>query len=322
MSAHFDWYEASLDGYKMVPGKFGSSFESKCAWYLSTQIIYGLFDENEFTEECDKRSWMLEDFFRREEKGFNHYSSSLACYTPENTLLFRLLWSADSSLHLISSGRRSAIVARVIRRLAPLHYCTRVDSAVDFVGQDRFNDLVDQANYVREKTWAFGRRISSTMIEQDKETAGRTFYLGSMSSETLMRIYDKAVEQRAKLPKHLQFDVPSIWSRCEVVARPKDKERRLFLSKCSAVDVWQSSEAVAEFYKLLNQPDFARDMPERDPKVEDFNKAYWTMLYQYRRTFLWLLRRTKGDRVKASDQLWSDLDTADLLHEKPEVQRL
>lgn len=320
MSARFDWYEASLDGYQMRPGPFGSSFESKCAWFLSTELLLGCFEEDEFTEECDRREWRIEDFNRKEERGFNHYSSSLACYTPENTLLFRLLWSSDSSLHLISSGGRSAVVSRVLRRLVPLHYVTRVDSAIDFVGEDRFSELVERAEYVREKTFVYGKKISTTMIQQDRETAGKTFYLGSMSSETLMRIYDKAVEQRAKLPKHLRADVPPVWSRCEVVARPKDKERRLFLSRCDASDVWQSSDSVAEFYKLLNESEFLQDMPDRPKKDLDLNKAYWTMLYQYRRTFLWLLSRTKGDRNAASLILWGDLDAADLLHDPDSIR--
>lgn len=314
MSAHFDWYEASLDGLEMTarPGGQGDTYEAMCAWYLSRKLLEGCFDEKEFCDECDRRGWRLEDFYRRPERAFNHYKSALACYTPENVALFRLLWSPGSALHIIASGRRSPSVSAVLRRLCPVHYVTRADSALDFEGIDDFDRLTTIAEGLRRGIPGYkGRPLSSTTIEQDEDTGGRTFYLGSLKSETLMRIYDKAKEQRQKLPRHLWTDIPSIWTRAEVLARPTDKERRRYLSQCGPADVWRASAATTEFYNLLQQAELEK--LERPKHVDDVNRAYWTMLQQYRRSFQWLLQRSNGNKEKAAARLWEDLETAHLL---------
>lgn len=314
MSARFDWYEASLDGWEMTtrPGCQGDTYEAMCAWYLSRKLLEGCFDEREFSDECDRRGWRLEDFARRPERGLNHYRASLACYTPENIQLFRLLWSPGSALHVIASGRRSPSVSAVLRRLCPVHYVTRADSALDFDGFGDFDRLTSLADSLRRGIPGYkGRPLSSTTIEQDEDTGGRTYYLGSLKSETLMRIYDKAKEQRQKLPRHLWGEVPAIWTRAEVLARPSDKERRRYLSKCDAAEVWRASAATTEFYNYLNAAELQK--LERPRHVDDVNRAYWTMLQQYRRSFAWLLERSKGDKEKAAAQLWADLESAHLL---------
>lgn len=319
MSAAFDWYECSLDGLKLdlsirryrdlyanYTGK-----EELTARVFARELLQLIADDQAFGVEMEKNSWRLDDFELRKERGFNHYRCCLVCYTPLRVSLFRLLWSPGTSIHLISSGKRSPLVSSAVRKLCPLHYVTRADSALDFDQAGDWLRLVNLSEQIREGV-LLGRRLSSTQVLQDEETGGKTYYLGSLKSTCFMRIYDKTIEQRHNAPKHLRKDIPENWTRAEIVSRPDDKERRLFLAKCDPADVWSSSPATAEFYKAVCAGEIGH-MPKAAPRVEDFNKAWWTMLQQYKRTIAWGLKISGGSWPELAARMQHDMTAADLL---------
>ena len=305
MSAKFDWYEASLDGLPM------DGNTTAMAHRFARLLLQTLSDDAEFSSDLDSYGWRLDDFELKEERGFNHYRCALVCYTPLRVALFRVLWNELSSLHVISSGKRSPAISDALRRLCPVHFVTRADSALDFDRPGDWDRLVKLSEACREGQ-LLGRRMSSTLILQDEQTAGKTYYLGSLKSAAFLRIYDKTREQRAKAPKHLRAGIPDDWTRAEVVARPTDKERRLYLAHCSPCDVWGASPVTQEIYKAVEGGELGL-MPKVAPRTEDFNRAYWTMLQQYKKTYEWLLKQCGGDVGLLGDRIYSDLLSAGLL---------
>lgn len=307
MPAKFDWYECSLDGLPLVRG-----FDREAtARQFGRKLLQTMADFQDFADELDANGWRLDSMEWSDEHGFNHYRYALVCYTPQRVAVFRLLWSELTSIHLIASGKRSPIVCKAVRKLCPVHFVTRADSALDFDGAEAWATLVEVAERLRNGQ--VGRRMSATRVLQDVETGGKTYYLGSMKSSSFLRVYDKTQEQRAKVPKHLRASIPDEWTRAEVVARPADKERRLYLAHCTPLDVWSVSQTYQDFYELV-EGGVPGAMPKVPPRVEDFNKAYWTMLQQYKRTFAWLLRtRCGGDIRLLGEQIGDDLLSAGLL---------
>lgn len=307
MSAKFDWYECSLDGLPLVKGYDREA----TAREFGRRLLQAMADFPDFEEELRLNGWRLDSFEWSDEHGFNHYRHALALYTPQRVCVFRLLWSELTSIHLISSGNRSPFVCMAVRKLCPVHFVTRADSALDFDGVEAWQKLVDVAEQLREGQ--VGRRMSATKVLQDIETGGKTYYLGSMKSTSFLRVYDKTQEQRAKAPKHLRAGIPADWTRAEVVARPADKERRLYLAHCAPVDVWSVSQTFQDFYEMV-ESGVPGAMPKVPPRVEDFNKAYWTMLQQYKRTYAWLLRtRCGGDIRLLGENIVNDLMSAGLM---------
>lgn len=317
MSAHFDWYEASLDGLKTSDLVLRSRLQDKidpdaaAAWVFAREFLQEIANDDKFDTEMKSHGWRFDDFERVQERGFNHYRSCLTCYTPERVALFRLLWSPGSSLHIICSGKRSPVLSAALRRLVPLHYVTRADSALDFGEFGAWDRLVKLSEELRDGVF-FGNKPTSTQILQDEETGGKTYYLGSLKSPAFMRIYDKSVEQRLKTPAHMHDQIPALWTRAEVVSRPAEKEQRLFLSRCEPADVWSAGAVIRKFYESICAGEIG-EMPKESPKVEDFNKAYWTALYQYKRTWEWALKQSGGDIHAFGEKIVNDLMSAGLM---------
>lgn len=308
MSARFDWYECTLNGLDLG-GR--SSVLHENVYLLARSVLQKCFDDPFFAADADNHDWRLDDFQFETGRGFNHYLFSLALYSPVHVPICRFLYNDDGAVHCIASGKNSPLVSDVIRTICPTHSVTRVDSALDFLVAGDWVRLVKLVTELRDGD-LLGRRLTTTTIMQDKETAGKTFYCGSMKSESFLRIYDKTTEQKHSLPKHLHNEIPENWTRAEIVFRPSDKNQRLYLAKSSPADVWDCSPTFREFYRALEMGELGH-LPEKEIKVPSADKAYWTMLYQYRKCFQRLLDRSGGDWTKASEILYEDLQTADLL---------
>ena len=306
--ARFDWYEATLSGLDLG-GRLSVLHEN--VHLLARSVLQKCFDDPFFSADADNHGWRLDDYQFEYGRGFNHYRFSLAVYSPVHVPICRFLYNEESSVHCIASGKNSPLVSDVIRTICPNHSVTRVDSALDFLVVGDWERLVKLCNDLRDGD-LLGRRLTTTTIMQDAETAGKTFYVGSMKSESFLRIYDKTREQKHSLPKHLHSEIADNWTRAEVVFRPTDKGQRLYLSKASPADIWASSPTFNEFYRACVGGELGH-LPEKEIRVPDADKAYWTALYQYRRSWERVLNQCGGDMHKFGEKVINDLMTANLL---------
>ena len=284
----FDWYECTL--YNVYPS------EAR------------LFGFSVLEDYCIVEKVALEDFYCEMERGFQHYRASMTFYDENRIAVFRLLMNEDSPVHFIATGKRAPVLSGIVRKLQPNHAVTRADSALDFIGNP--DDFRNVCNCVIEcRNNSNGRKLSLTQIKQEK--GGETLYLGSMKSESFLRVYDKAHEQRQILPRHLHYQLPQLWTRAEIVVRPSDKVQRAFLSKCEPDSVWSFNPACSEFLRYLNEAE-TPIRPAVPPRTEDFDRAWWAMLYQYRRAILHQVNcRLRGSWSDLGNLIYEEMSKAD-----------
>lgn len=129
-----------------------------------------------------------------------------------------MMWGGQNTgIYLQVSGQESDDVAQWIRRNFPDHKVSRADVAIDYRGQsiEHFYGLVEPiARKARVKVEMWG--------DPDPSYGnGRTYYFGSRTSDVMLRVYEKGLEQRAKGVE----DSPEDWVRFEGQFRPR-KDRK------------------------------------------------------------------------------------------------
>ena len=127
-------------------------------------------------------------------------------------------------------GERSPEVVERLRSSFP-HRCTRLDSCADFDAPGAFESLLGSCMLVKRRHRLRGKRDGDW---QDFPELGRTQYLGTPKSVSMLRLYEKG-----KQPEYLHLARPE-WVRAEVQVRPA-KEAKQEFSTLSALEVWGAS---------------------------------------------------------------------------------
>jgi Replication initiation factor len=133
--------------------------------------------------------------------------------------------------HVVSSGHHSPVVADTIRRLWPVHEVTRADIASDMRGEGLFETLMP----VCKKIMRMNGMDGNTRLP-DEPGKGTTYYMGSPTSLTSARLYEKGKEQFKKTNDPAFLDMLD-WTRLELQARPK-RENRLICASMMPHDFW------------------------------------------------------------------------------------
>jgi hypothetical protein len=111
------------------------------------------------------------------------------------------------------------------------HVCTRLDLALDVRDCAEINQFIEEE--VRRNRWS-GTARSANIVKSTTSEA-QTVYVGSRQSETFLRMYNKAAEQRVR----------GDWTRLEVELKRRSAERY------SQHLAGQSALAVGELAKFL-----------------------------------------------------------------------
>lgn len=198
LSARFDWYQATFADYlyQELLKAFEDSFEMKI-------------------EHCKGRTG-----YRRGEVWKSSGEDRLA------TLLLGGYGDSEGTFNLQVSSDLCDQVVPILRRFE--HRVSRVDSAIDFYGswQEWKTVTVDFG-----KLFNVRRRVIT-----DSKLGGGTVYLGSPSSQTQMRLYDKSAELKNKFPERAG-EIPEGLIRAELQVRPaKDVKKQA--SAWSPADCW------------------------------------------------------------------------------------
>lgn len=174
----------------------------------------------------------------RRGKGRNGYAECVELVRGEDVLAQVYGRSARlGEVHVtITSGSCDEVVP-VLRRLLPDHRVSRVDSAVDYVADFAQLDAVALA-------FAQQRNVSYRLVTDS--AGGATRYLGSTSSEVMVRVYKKSEQLRALHPDRAA-GVPDNLVRFEVQVRPGKRDTKELVARMSASDVWGLSKWSREF---------------------------------------------------------------------------
>lgn len=195
--AHFDWYQATIPEYPRVV--------------------------------ADALMTLPQASSIRQGKGRHNYHESATVLDGEGEVLATMLHGGpNGSPNVTGSGDNAEAVAATIRKHWPEHRVTRVDACEDIRGD--FPTLHEQCRRI-----ARDHRVKGHTQAPDDLGDGSTYYIGSKSSATTFRCYEKGKQLR-----HLAADpetIPLDWVRLETQFRPVRDAKDLAAS-LTADQVW------------------------------------------------------------------------------------
>lgn len=145
-----------------------------------------------------------------------------------------VLHGGPNGIGIVGTGEAAEGVARAIRAQWEWHMVSRADVASDMRGDGLFRELVPVCQRIMRAQGVRG----STRLDDDPDK-GCTYYMGSRTSQTFGRLYEKGKERFAqtKDPKFLEF---FDWLRLELETKPV-RQNRLACSQYSQDQFWGMS---------------------------------------------------------------------------------
>lgn len=168
-------------------------------------------------------------------------------------------------------GAKTPEVVERFREEVPEHRVTRVDSAHDVEKPGAWEELLGICTEVKRKFKLTGEKRGDW---DDFPERGRTLYLGSPSSVTTARLYEKG-----KQPEYLSAGKPH-WVRLELEVKPKNEARDVY-SKLSATEVWGASRYTRELAARVLHSELAAYPPGTVRKDSQRDRALRFMCQQY-----------------------------------------
>jgi hypothetical protein len=212
--------------------------------------------------------------------------------------------------HVECKGSNAGVVAAALRKQFH-HRPSRIDSAIDLVAPDLFDQLLTLARNFKRR---YGIRLDIAGAEVEDLDRGTTIYLGSRQSQCFVRIYQKGL-QLAELQGLSGDDIPDELRnlvRIELEFKPQKDKAKKIASVASATEVWGLSQWTADFAKEALSIEAER-VNVSDRRESDHQRALRFMAQQYRSHLHQLLIDCKGDYEAAMATL---VELADLLPAK------
>jgi DNA relaxase NicK len=184
------------------------------------------------------------DFSVQQGKGFHGFGNKLAFKDATGSEVGSVSWGgkqADRSMIEVK-GEHSPRVVEGLRSAFP-HRATRLDSCADFDAPGSFDSLLGHVLEVKKKHRLIGDRKGDW---EDFPERGRTQYVGSTGSVSMLRLYEKG-----RQPEYRHLGRPD-WVRAEVQVRPA-KEAKTRFSTLSPAEVWGASRWTRDLAALILQ---------------------------------------------------------------------
>lgn len=194
-------------------------------------------------------------------EGFMHHETGIRMYS-----------APDRDPYLVASGSSALKGAEFCRSFAPDHRPSRIDVAYDFDekgGFDRIADLI--VPLCRE------RRVSVCLFGDPDPNSGkgRTWYLGSRTSDVRVRLYEKGLKEIGEGSS----DASANWVRMELQVRPR-KDRRVKASIATEQELWGFAQWTREISEMVCQSSVPF-VPDLSLRVPDYERAVTFMVHQY-----------------------------------------
>lgn len=110
----------------------------------------------------------------------------------------------------------STVLCDLLSRITAIGHVTRVDLAIDDVGA-RFYTLQDLHDILYSGCYVSKFRTWKELVKYgNRQVKGHTIYLGSRSSDIMLRVYDKQLEQSEKALANGDAPVMNPWVRWEL----------------------------------------------------------------------------------------------------------
>lgn len=223
----------------------------------------------------------------RSGRGMHGYTQSHEIRRGDGDRVALVLCGGNRGAHpnAQASGADAPQFAATVRDMWPRHRVTRVDAAEDLVGQGAYETLETSC-----RSLARERRLKGRAIVPDDVADGRTYYVGSATSDVRVRLYDKTAEQRRLMAPDRLHEVPDNWARVEAQVRPR-KDAGYAVAALSPSEVWGCASWTCELAQRLFALDLARIEMQAGRETQD-QRAWRFMIQQYGATM-----RRKASRI-------------------------
>ena len=203
----------------------------------------------------------------------------------------RLWWGGSHTFpHVVLSGGDAHHGAMLLRASFPeVQAVSRVDVCIDYSEPGAYDRLQAAALSVASED----RLKVNTAGDHLLTFEGRTLYVGSPSSHTRLRLYDKGAQLRvqfAKDPAKLA-EVPENLARFEAQVRPQTSAARFSASKVEPMALMGSAKWLRKLMALVAGLDIEPFQAGKVWRQSDDDRAYCALLAQYGG----LLKRVRHD---------------------------
>jgi DNA relaxase NicK len=150
--------------------------------------------------------------------------------------LLQLKWGGSNPHpHLECFGRAAPFVASYLRDNVG-HQPTRIDHAIDLRSKGAFDRIYGAAVRLCREHGLRGAPAGD-WVSKD---GGRTFYVGSRSSQVYVRIYEKGIKYARDLGEAITPELRE-WVRVELEFKPQNKVAREIAKTIDGVHMWGST---------------------------------------------------------------------------------
>jgi DNA relaxase NicK len=182
----------------------------------------------------------------------------------------------------------SPVVADTLREMFD-HRPARIDGCRDISAPKLFDRLIRLTRRMA-KDYRLRWEPDGDWATPD---AGRTIYLGSRSSQVMLRIYEKGLEMAAKQGLPVTDDLRNL-VRCEVEFKPQNQTARRRAAVMPPDAIWGLTDWLVEFAGKVFTKEVGRvNVSER--READYERALRFMAEQYRAHLARLLDECGGD---------------------------
>lgn len=176
------------------------------------------------------------------------YTGSTSIHDGEGDRWARVMHGGPNGVLVVGTGASSPEVAQAVRDAWPVHMVTRADVAVDMQGEGLMGQLSAVAIRI-----AMAHRLGGKRIGGFYPGDGTTINLGSRTSQTFGRLYEKGKEQYAKTKDEKWLEHFNL-VRLELEVKPQ-KQNRLACSQYSPEQLWGMSRWSRDISQtILNHP--------------------------------------------------------------------
>lgn len=230
----------------------------------------------------------------------NGYSHCDKLLNPAGEAVLQIMYGGSaqgSKVHAFSSGSHAHRFAWAVRKAFPVHEVTRVDVAIDYDEQGAWLSLHQHGLAVSRAVSVKNNYIGPSG-EQDYETTtiGRSLYLGSRSSVSMLRIYEKGKKDDKSRP---------YWVRAEFEFKPKTN--REAFAQMSPLEIVNNTKLGRAFFSQLVTLVKSKPVKCGTIRVEtDHERSLRHLKTQYKNVILAELKRLDGCYESLGLSLLSD----------------
>lgn len=242
------------------------------------------------------------------ERGKNNYEHADIVKDDRGQTVCMILHGGNGGkTHIRAQGVYSPDLATIIRGIWPDHPVTRADVAVDFDGAGAFRKLYRLCKRKGiERGLKLEQRGDPRSESQRDALAGTTLYVGSRTSTSFLRLYEKGKEYIAKHP-HDDQPISMDWTRLEIEVKPQNIEARYRAAHMEPSEFWGvtawSRDILSEAYGL----DVERVNMNLRHQSEDL-AALKHMISQYRQAMQRESARSGETEIQLLDRLMKEHD--------------